>query len=192
MSDILTHIKARRSIRKFTDQPIEEGAITALLEAAMAAPSASNRQPWEFVVVTDADLLGRLRARLVLGRYRAPLAVCVCGNLHRTWPGSAQSFWVQDCSAAAQNILLASTGLGLGSVWVGVHPVRLFVRGVADVLNLPAHLVPLALIWVGHPAEGKPPRTQYDRRRVHWQRYGSAQEKLEDPDQGLSSAGGGL
>lgn len=185
MSDVLTHIMARRSIRKFAEQPVGVDAIEVLLQAAMAAPSASNRRPWEFVVATDETVLRQLRARLVLGRYNAPLAIGVCGNLHRAWPGSAQQFWVQDCSAAMQNILLASAGLGLGAVWVGVHPVKAFERGVGHVLNLPPYVIPLGLAWVGYPAEMKEPRTQYDVRRVHWQAYRS-----DRPSSGVDSRAG--
>lgn len=143
-----------------------------LLQAAMAAPSASNRQPWEFVVITEADTLRRLRQRLVLGRYNAPVAIVVCGNLRRALPSLAKDFWIQDCSAAAQNILLAATGLGLGSVWIGVYPITLFVRAVSRLLALPRHIVPLGVLYVGYAAETKSPRTRYREERVHWEHFG--------------------
>ena len=122
MSDIMEHILARRSIRKFTDEPVDPALIRKLLEAAMAAPSASDRRPWEFVVVRDSEALRRLRRGLPFGRQNAPLAIVVCGNKRRALPGPAQSFWVHDCSAAMENLLLAAHGLGLGAVWVGVQP----------------------------------------------------------------------
>ncbi|HHX65629.1 MAG TPA: nitroreductase family protein, partial [Chloroflexi bacterium] len=173
---------ARRSIRKFTDEPVSEEDIDCLLKAAMAAPSASNRRPWEFVVVSDPRILARLRSRLVFGRYYAPLAIVVCGNMRRAYPVPARDFWVQDCSAAMENILLTATALGLGSVWVGVHPVGLFRRGVSRALGLPRHVLPLGVAYIGHPAESKVPRTQYDERRVHRQQYGAGGEGENDDD----------
>lgn len=160
-------IRRRRSIRKFTPEPVSSDVIERLLRAAMAAPTASNRRLWEFIVVDDAELLKQLQRRLVLGRYNPPLAIIVCGNMRRAYPKPAQDFWVQDCSAAAQNILLAATDLGLGAVWIGIHPVGLFERGVCDVLGLPRYIRPLGAIYVGHPNEIKEPRTQYDASRVH-------------------------
>ncbi len=172
MSEIMEHILARRSIRHFTDEPVSTDDIHRLLEAAMAAPSASNRRPWAFVVVTDPEVLARLRGGLVFGRYRAPLSIVVCGDMRRAWPGPGRDFWVQDCSAATQNILLAATGLGLGAVWIGVHPIAPLRFHVSQVLGLPRHVRPLSVVHVGHPAETKAPRTQYDEANVHWQRYG--------------------
>ena len=171
MSDILEHIRARRSIRRYTDEPVDIDAVQRLLEAAMAAPSAMNRRPWEFLVVTDPDRLQKLRRWLPLGRYQAPVAILVCGNMHRMPPGPPQGFWVQDCSAAIQNILLAATGMGLGSVWVGIHPIQPLVWGVRRAMGLPRHIKPLGLVWVGHAAERKSPRSQFDPERVHWNVY---------------------
>ncbi len=165
-------ILRRRSIRKFTGEPVAPELVDRLLMAAMAAPSASNRRPWEFVVIDDAELLEKLQRRLILGRYRPPLAIVVCGNLKRAYPSPVgQGFWMQDCSAAAQNILLAATGLGLGSVWIGIHPVGMFVRAVSQLLRLPKGIVPLGALYIGHPAEARPPRTQYDPSRVHRNGY---------------------
>lgn len=171
MSDIIEIIKRRRSIRKYTEEPVSPEQIQALLEAAMAAPSASNRRPWEFVVITEEERLKALRARLPFGRYNAPLAIVVCADMRRAYPGPGRDFWIADCSAAMQNILLAATGMGLGSVWVGVYPIGLLMRGVASLLSLPAHVTPLGVAYVGHPAEKKPPRTQYDASHVHWQEF---------------------
>jgi nitroreductase len=172
MSSILDLITQRRSIRKYTDEPVTVEQITALLQAAMAAPSAMNRRPWEFVVLTEPERLAALRRRLVLGRFNAPAAIVVCGNRRRVAPAITTDFWVLDCSAATQNILLAATGLGLGTVWIGVYPLRPVMAMVSGVAGLPRHVSPLAVIWVGHPAETKPPRTQYEEANVHWESYG--------------------
>jgi nitroreductase len=177
VSDIIEHILARRSIRKYTEEPVAAETVHLLLRAAMAAPSASNRQPWEFVVVTDAEPLDRLRTGLVFGRYRAPVAIVVCGNMRRAWPGPGRDLWIEDCSAATENLLLASAGLGLGSVWVGVYPIKPFIKAVSRALALPDHIVPLGVVYVGHPAEHKEPRTQYDEARVHSQAFESRRER---------------
>lgn len=167
----MEHILSRRSIRKFTDESVDPALIRKLLEAAMAAPSACNRRPWEFVVVRDADVLHSLRRGLPFGHHNAPLAIVVCGNRRRALPPPARDFWVQDCSAAMENLLLAAVGLGLGAVWIGVHPLGPLKAGVSSVLGLPRWVVPLGVALVGHPAQDRPPRTQYDEARVHWNAY---------------------
>jgi nitroreductase len=161
----------RRSIRKFTDQPVEPETLDLLLKAAMAAPTAMNCKPWEFVVVTDPDKLAQFRKRLIFGNRNAPAAIVVCGNPSLSTNPVARLFWVQDCSAAAENILISAVSLGLGTVWVGVHPVAEFVRIVRDIAGLPRNVTPLGLLYIGHPAEEKPSRTQYEEKRVHWQIY---------------------
>ena len=176
----LALIFRRRSVRKFLPEPVSEYDIEALLQAAMAAPSASNRRPWEFVVVTDEGQLARLRRRLAFGRYDAPLAVVVCGNTRRAYPRPLRDFWIEDCSAAMENMLLASTALGLGGVWVGVYPVKPFMQGVARVLGLPRHIIPLGVAYIGHPAEERRPRTQYDAQRVHRDHLGQVDEGQDD------------
>ncbi len=165
-------IYARRSIRKYQEKPVEEEKLELLLKAAMAAPSGMNIKPWEFVVMTDPDVLGEIRAALMFAKFNAPAAIAVCGNLSLFKNVKASRFWVQDCSAATQNILLAAVGLGLGTVWLGVHPVHVFEKRISAILELPEHVTPLNVIYVGYPAEIKPARTQYDPGRVHWQAYG--------------------
>lgn len=175
----LKSIFQRRSIRKYTDQPVEAEKLELLLQAAMAAPSAMNCKPWEFVVVTDADKLAQFRKRLLFGNRNAPAAIVVCGNPSLSSNPAARMFWVQDCSAAAENILVAATGLGLGTVWVGIHPVARFVRLVRVIVGLPKEVTPLGLLYVGYPAEEKPSRTQYDASRVHRDEYGKKKDMLK-------------
>lgn len=157
---------ARRSIRRYTNEPISEEEIRRLLEAAMAAPSASNRQPWHFVVVTERSTLDALAQRHPYGKmlFEAPLCIAVCGE-------SENDYWVQDCAAATQNILVCATEMGLGSVWLGVHPRGDREHSVRDTLGMPPHYGPLCLIALGHPAEEKQPRTQYEEERVHRERW---------------------
>jgi nitroreductase len=168
---ILETIFNRRSIRTYTDQPVEPEKLDLLLKAAMAAPSAMNCKPWEFVVVTDPEKMAQFRARLIFGNRNAPVAIAICGNPSLSTNPAARLFWVQDCSLAGENILIAAAGLGLGTVWIGVHPVGEFVRVVREITGLPRHVTPLGLIYVGYPAEEKQARTQYDEIRVHWQKY---------------------
>lgn len=173
MNPILEIIFHRRSIRKYTDQPVEPEKLDLLLQAAMAAPSAMNCRPWEFVVVTDPLKLIQFRKRLIFGNRNAPAAIIICGNPGLSANPAARLFWVQDCSLAGENILIAAAGLGLGAVWIGIHPVGEFVRVVRSVAGIPRHVKPLGLIYVGYPAEEKPARTQYDKKRVHHERYGN-------------------
>ncbi len=172
MNDLIENIFRRRSIRAYQDKSVARETIKQLLKAAMAAPTACNSQPWEFVVVTDPTLLQRLRENHRTADYNAPTAIVVCGNLALAENAAAKRFWVQDCSAATENILLAAVALGLGSVWIGLHPLNSLQRRVAKILDLPEGVVPLAMVYVGYPAEEKPPRTQYDPARVHYNRYG--------------------
>jgi nitroreductase len=156
-------IKARRSIRKYGPEPVSNEQIRTMLEAAMAAPSASNIKPWEFVVVRDAPLRQELAQVHPWSGMAAdaPVVFVICGR------PSDSDHWVEDCSAATQNLLLAATALGLGGVWVGVYPRNQREDHVLKVLRLPKTWRPLCLVPVGHPAETKAPRTQYDPQRVH-------------------------
>ena len=162
--ELIRVIFARRSIRKYTAELVSEKDVRTMLEAAMAAPSASNRKPWHFIVVTDREILDNLAKAHPYGKMllEAPLCIVVCGD-----KTISSSYWVQDCSAATENLLLAATALGLGAVWLGVHPRGERVNPIRKVLNIPENIVPLNLISIGHPAEEKEPRTQYDELRVH-------------------------
>ncbi len=171
MVEILDYIEKRRSIRRFTEEPVSREDLELLLRAGMAAPSASNRRPWQFVVVTEAARLEALRNRLPLGRYNAPAAIVVCGDLRRALPPLAQGFWVVDCSAATENVLLAAAGIGLGAVWIGVYPLKPLMALVSRTLGLPRLVRPLSVVLVGHPAEEKPALNRYDPDRVHWDAF---------------------
>lgn len=164
---------ARRSIRRYGPEPVPEESVTKLLEAAMAAPSSDNERPWHFIVVTRRALLDELAERHPYARMlsRAPLCIVPCGDLDLVPDGVWGEYWVQDVAAATQNLLLAATALGLGTVWCGVHPEQERVDMVRDVLGIPPRIVPFCLIPTGFPAEDKPPRTQFDPERVHRERW---------------------
>ncbi|MGX8797804.1 nitroreductase family protein [Fusibacter sp. JL298sf-3] len=169
--DVLEGIQARRSIRAFKDTPVSERDIAALLKAATSAPTAANAQPWEFVVIDAPEMLGQLRSKLLFARSRAPLAIVVCGNQKLAFKGPGREMWVQDCSAATQNMLLAATALGLGSLWIGVYPLAEVVTQVQHLLDMPEYVVPLNIVYFGHPDEDKPPRTRFNEKRVYHNRY---------------------
>jgi nitroreductase len=166
--ELIDTIFSRRSIRRYTGEPVSEEDIRTLLEAAMAAPSASNRKPWHFVVVSERETLNRLAEAHKYAKMlnEAPLCISVCGD-----QSVSERFWVQDCSAATENLLLAAAALGLGAVWCGVHPSQDRVKDVSEILGIEAPVVPLNIIAIGHPAEEKEPRTQYDEDRVHRERW---------------------
>jgi len=163
---------ARRSIRKFTSESVSEEQIDMILKAAMAAPSAGNRKPWHFVVIAERPLLSALAEAHPYAKMlnEAPLCIVPCGEPGLSF-ADRPAYWVQDVSAATENILLAAVGLGLGAVWCGVHPVPERVEAVRRILGIPDHIIPLALVAIGHPAEEKEPRTQYDVTRVHYERW---------------------
>jgi nitroreductase len=171
MTAILDSIFRRRSIRSYTGQPVESELLLQLLQAGMAAPSACSSRPWEFVVVTDPEIMADMRQMMRFGQYNAPAAVCVCANLKIANNSAAKHYWIQDCSAAVENILIAAAGLGLGTVWLGVYPLEPVMRTVRELLSIPDEVIPLCIIYVGYPAEHKEARTSYDEHRVHWQQY---------------------
>jgi nitroreductase len=168
MENSLDIILKRRSIRKYKSDKVPENLIKSLLQAAMSAPSATNQQPWHFVIIEDRTVLTELSKihRGFTNLEAAPLAILVCGE-----PEAAklEFYWEQDCSAATQNILLAATALGLGAVWQGINP-----RGGSDseaiisILKLPGHIRPFSLIAAGYPAEVKEPSGRFDDSKIHF------------------------
>lgn len=167
----LEAILTRRSIRQYTPQAVAEQVVQELLAAAMQAPSAGNQQPWHFVVVTGREERLALAGVLPHGQMlkTAPLGIAVCGDVESLrHPG----FWVQDCSAATQNLLVAAHALGLGGVWLGVYPIEERVQGVQRVLGLPAQVVPLCVLALGYPAaKPEPAASRYHEARVHHNRW---------------------
>lgn len=164
--DAMDAIFCRRSIRKYTSQPVPDTLVTQLLRAAMAAPSAGNQQPWQFVVITDRELLNKIptvHAHAQMCK-DAPLAILVCLDQCLE---KIEGMGVQDLSAATENLLVAACALGLGAVWLGVHPREERVRGLRALLGLPEHVVPFSLAAIGYAAEQKPPAERYDASRVH-------------------------
>ena len=158
-------IMSRRSIRKYTDKKIPEEIITKLLKAAMNAPSAHNRQPWHFIVLDDRETLNKVPEYHQYSKMleNASHAIVVLGDNEV----QTSDFWIHDCSAATMNILIAANALGLGAVWLGVHPYEALIEGTKKLFNVPAHVTPLGIISLGYPEETRSPRENYNQERVH-------------------------
>jgi nitroreductase len=163
-------ILKRRSIRKYTGEPVPENALKDLLEAAMAAPSAGNEQPWHFIIIKDRAILDQIPRVHPYSRMikQTPVAILVCGDLNLAAHGE---MWVQDCAAATENLLIAVQARGLGAVWLGVYPREERMDGLRKLLGIPENVVPFSLIPVGYPAERKPPASRYKESRVHYNRW---------------------
>ncbi len=172
MNAKLAYVLARRSVRRFKSQAVDEATVRDLLEAAMAGPSAMAQDPWAFVVVRARETLGKLAEILPHGKmlHEAPMAIIVCGDRSRAHRGE-ESYMIQDCAAAVENLLIAATTLGLGTCWIGTHPNADRMEAIAALLGLPEHMPAFATIALGHPAEFPPPRTRYDASRVHHERW---------------------
>ncbi len=160
----------RRSIRKYTQDAIPGDVIKKLLEAGMSAPSANNERPWHFVVVTEKDILAKLADVSPYSKMTkdASIAILVCGDLEHD---ISDRYWVQDCSAATENILIEVEENNLGAVWLGIYPREERVEYLRKLLNIPDHVVPFALIPVGYPAETKETPSRYDESRVHYSQW---------------------
>jgi nitroreductase len=164
---MLDLIKRRRSIRQYTNQDVSEEEVRQLLEAAMSAPSGRALDPWHFVVVRAAATRARLAQTHTFSDMcsRAPVVIAVCGD------EKLSDHWISDGAAATENLLLAATALGLGTVWVGIYPRAEREAHVREVLGIPPHIRILCLVPVGHPAEEKVPRTRYKAEKVHYEKF---------------------
>ncbi len=156
----------RYSVRSFTPDLVPDEMIESLLRAAMQAPTASNRQPWHFVVIKDRKQLNKIAdihpyASMVK---EAPMAIVVCGDSSLS---SIDGYWIQDCSAATQNILLQAVHLGLGAVWCGIYPKKERVEEFRTLLKLPSHVIPLSLVPIGYPSGIPMPKNRYKVHRIH-------------------------
>ena len=164
--DLFEALYTRRSIRSFTDAPVAEADLETLLRAAMAAPSAGNAQPWHFVVVTERAVLDAIPGIHPYAAMckTAQAAVIVCAELAlEKYPG----YWMLDCAAATQNLMLAARGLDIGSVWCGLYPQQERMTAMADLLKLPEGVTPHALVVLGHPAQEFKKIDRFKPERIH-------------------------
>ncbi len=168
--DAMEAVLSRRSIRQYTAKVVPESMVTELLRAAMAAPSAGNEQPWHFIVLRDRATLDAIPAfhpYSAMVRH-ASVAVVVCGDLTRE---KFKGFWVQDCAAATENLLLAAVAKGLGAVWTALYPLEDRVAGMRKLLGLPEHVIPLSLVPLGYPADQPPKADRFASDRIHHDRW---------------------
>lgn len=165
--NVLDVIHSRKSVRTYTGQVVSEEQIEILLRAGMSAPSAMNRQPWFFVVVDDGDILKEFSESIMYGKMlsEASVAIVVCGNMRRVY-SLLPDYWVQDCSASTQNILLAAEGIGLGAVWIGIHPQKTRTKKIRKILNLPRYIVPLSIISIGYPTGVEKPKDKWAEEKI--------------------------
>ena len=170
--DALEAILSRRSIRRYTNDPVSDEQIENLLQAAMAAPSAHNEQPWHFIVIKDRQILNQIPKFHPYAQMlkNAPVGICVCADLELE-KDKGLGYWIQDCSAATENVLIAANTMGLGTCWLGVHPRDERKEAMVRLLCLPEHVVPLCIVAVGQPAESKKPGERRKADRIHYDRW---------------------
>jgi nitroreductase len=164
--DALLAIKTRRSVRKYTDQPVPEEWVHELLRAGMQAPSAVNQQPWQFVIIDDHTILDEIPKFHPFSKMlpHAPLAILVCGDESLF---KRKERWMQDCSAATENMLIAAHALGLGAVWLGFYPDTQREQKIAELLHLPPTIHPFGMVSLGFPAETPQPEDRFRPDRIH-------------------------
>ncbi len=167
---VLDNIATRTSVRDYEARPVEKEKIEKMLRAAMAAPTAMNKQPWHFVVVDQRNVLDALAGANPYAKMlkKAPLAIVVCGNTDKMIEGGGRDFWIQDASAATENLLLAAHAMGLGAVWTGAYPSEERCISISKVLSLSDNLVPLNMIVVGYPAEQPQPKQKFNEENVSY------------------------
>jgi nitroreductase len=170
--DTLTVIHNRKSVRNFTGESIKQADLDILLKAAMAAPSAVNCQPWEFIVVTDRKTLDALANALPFAKmlFKAGAALIVCGvpaKAHK----QMDEYAVIDPALASQNILLAAEAIGLGALWTAAYPYPDRMQSVKTILSIPSNVIPLNVIPIGHPTGDDKPKDKFNLKKIHKERW---------------------
>lgn len=166
IEDIMT----RTSVRSYSDRPVGKETVDTLLRAAMAAPTAGNKQPWRFVVIDDKEILQSIGENFhtMTQAKNAALAVIMCGDTEATFSGDAIGYWIQDVAAASENLLLAAHAVGLGAVWCGIYPQMARVEQFSRMLNLPSNIVPMACICIGYPQGQTLPKDKWKPQYIHY------------------------
>lgn len=174
IEDIMT----RTSVRSYVDKEVGSEQIDTLLRAAMAAPTAGNKQPWRFVVINDKATLNAISENFhtMTMAKQASVAVVMCGDVTATFDGEGQGYWIQDVSAASENLLLAAHAIGLGAVWCGIYPMSERVQQFSEMLNLPENILPMACICIGYPSGETTPKDKWKPEYIH---YNSWKDKTE-------------
>ncbi len=156
-------ILARKSVRSFLPKPVEEEKIELMLKAGMAAPSGKNHQPWEFIVIDDRNTLDSMAEELPYAKWlkESPMAIIVCGDTTKSF------YWYLDCSASAQNILLAAESLGLGAVWTATYPYEDRMSVIKKYVEMPDNISSLCIIPIGYPSSPQQSKDKWDVNKIH-------------------------
>jgi nitroreductase len=168
--DLFSSLLKRRSIRKYTDQEIPSGAMDKLLKSAMYAPSAMNNQAWQFIVVNQRKKLDKVLKVIPHAEMlkSAQAAVLICGDLNLE---KNIDYIQQNCSAATQNLMLCAHGLGLGSCWIAVYPVKETISSLQELFKLPEFVTPISLVSLGYPAENPIAEDRFKTEKVHFNQW---------------------
>ncbi|MCM1113171.1 MAG: nitroreductase family protein [Muribaculum sp.] len=167
--NIIAGIQSRRSIRKFTEQPITDDSLRTILEAGMNGPSCVNARDWSFLVTRNSDILGKMadaNGRPAEPLRKAALGILVLGDLERAFP-PAKEYWIIDGAIAAENMILAAWDLGIGSVWLGTWPQAERVENLCRLFALPKTVVPHSIIAFGYPDEQPEAKGFFEESRIH-------------------------
>lgn len=180
-SSTIEDIMTRTSVRAYSDREVKSEQIDTLLHAAMAAPTAGNKQPWRFVVIDDRailDSIGENFNTMTMAK-QASVAVVMCGDVTATFDGEGQGYWIQDVSAASENLLLAAHAMGLGAVWCGIYPIMARVEQFSEMLHLPENIIPMGCICVGYPAGETTPKDKWKPEYIHYNNWDDTE--VENP-----------
>jgi len=169
LNPTLRTIFNRKSVREYKDGAVTEEQLIMLARAGMAAPTAVDRRPWDFILITDTAVLAKLAEALPYAKMatRAAAAIVVTGDLERQFGGKDSVLWSLDCSAASENILLAAESMGLGAVWTAVYPDQERIQAVKKALGIPENVIPLNFIPIGIPSGNDKPKDKFDPQRIH-------------------------
>lgn len=166
--DIREAIYKRRSVREFEEKHVSQEIIKSLLEDAMAAPSACNKKPWEFYVIRNKEKQELIKKGIKYSNFNSDVLIIVAGNTNNSLTKDDNDFWIQDCSAAIENILISAVSFGLGTCWCGLYPVKNRMERVKEILEIEDHIIPLGAIHIGYPKKEIEGRTQYDENKIHY------------------------
>ena len=170
MNETINTIFERKSVRHLIPKEINKSEFDLLLRAAMAAPTANNSQPWEFIAIFDREMLDFLADGLIYGKMlkQSSAAIVVCGDLNNE---KGRNHWIEDCAAATQNILLAAESMKIGAVWTAVYPDSVRIETVRKATGIPENIIPLSVIPLGYPTGEDKPKDKFKPNRIHWERW---------------------
>lgn len=174
--NIIDAIYKRRSVRKFFDKKVSRQDLTELVKLGCAGPTAMNKKPWKFIVIEEKETMDELRGVMRFGRYNAPAAIIVCGDMKKAISLIGKDFWIQDCSAAMENMMLGAIEMGLGTLWLGATPLKYTIEHVSALLGLPKHMIPLGVMYVGYPVDETEPRTQFSKDNIVFGKMGESRK----------------